>query len=118
MKFNKKIVLLSSSLEGGGSEGVCVNIANNLAIRGWQVELLVLNLNKEAYLDRLSKDVNLINLNISRTRYSIISLLKYIYKEKPKALLVFSYELSVLLVILRIILKQRIKIISRNVSTL
>ena len=118
MNIGKKIVLLSSSLAGGGSEGVCVNIANNLALRGWHVDLLVLNLNKAVYLNRLSEDVNLINLDISHARYSSISLLKYIFKNKPKVFLVFSYELSTILVILQITLKLRIKIISRNVSTL
>ena len=49
MNIDKKIVLLSSSLAGGGAEGVCVNIANSLALRGWQVDLLVLNLNKAVY---------------------------------------------------------------------
>ena len=42
--MSKKISLLSSSLAGGGSENVCVNIANNLAQKGWQIDLLVLNL--------------------------------------------------------------------------
>ena len=44
--MSKKISLLSSSLAGGGSENVCVNIANNLAQKGWQIDLLVLNLKK------------------------------------------------------------------------
>ena len=118
MNVDKKIILLSSSLAGGGSEGVCVNIANNLALRGWQVDLLVLNLNKEVYLNRLSEDVNIINLNIRHSRYSGLALLNYIFKNKPKALIVFSYELSVMLVILKNIFKLKVKIISRNVSTL
>ena len=118
MKINKKIVMLNGSLAGGGAEGVCVNIANNLVLRGWQVDLLILNLKNEVYRDRLSDDVNLINLNVSRARYSSLSLLKYIYKNKPKVFLVFNYELSIMLVILRIFLKLKIKIISRNVSTL
>lgn len=118
MNIDKKIVLLSSSLAGGGAEGVCVNIANNLALRGWQVDLLVLNLNKAVYLNRISEDVNLINIDKSHTRYSSISLLNYIFKNKPKVFLVFSYELSVMLVILKIIFRLDTKIISRNVSTL
>ena len=115
---NRKIVLLSSSLAGGGAEGVCVNIANNLASLGWNVDLLVLTLKDEAYLNRLSKKVNLVDLNSSKARFSIIPLLKYIYKNKPKLILVFNYELSVMLVILRYLLRFRVKIISRNSSTL
>ena len=119
MKFDKKkIVLLSSSLAGGGTEGVCVSIANSIADMGWQVDLVVLNLNDEVYLDRISKNVNLVVLSVSHARFSSIPLLKYIYKNKPKIILVFNYELSVMLVILRLILRLRIKIISRNMSTL
>ena len=66
----------------------------------------------------MSKKVNLIILNVNHARYSGISILKYIYKYKPEILLVFSYELSVMLVILRYLMKLKIKIVSRNVSTL
>ena len=89
MKFNKKkIVLLSSSLAGGGAEGVCVSIANSFVEKGWEVDLLVLNLNNETFQNRLSKKVNLIILNVNHARYSGISILKYIYKNKPEILLV------------------------------
>lgn len=115
---DKKIILLTSSLAGGGTEGVCVNIANSFSNNGWQVELVVLNLNDEVYLSRLSDNINLIKLNKNHARYSFIGLLKYIYRKKPKAIFVFSYELSVILVILRILFNFKVKIISRNVSTL
>ena len=119
MKLNsRKIILISSSLGGGGTENVCVNIANNFAIMGWKVDLLVLNLKKQVFLDRLSKKVNLIILNKRHARYASIPLLKYIFKVKPKLVFVFNYELSVLLVILRILLRFQIKIISRNISIL
>ena len=119
MKSNKKkIVLLSSSLAGGGAEGVCVNIANGLSNRGWSVDLLVLNLKNEVYLNRLSKDVNLVVFEKSKTRFSSISLLKYIFKNKPKVIMVFHYELSIMLIILRLLFRVDLKIISRNPSTL
>ena len=105
-------------MAGGGAESVCVNIANNLANLGWNVDLLVLTLKEEVYLNRLSKKVKLINLNSSKARYSISPLLGYIYKNKPNIILVFNYELSVMLVVLRYILKFKTKIISRNSSTL
>ena len=50
MKFKKKkIVLLSSSLAGGGAEKVCVSIANSFVDKGWEVDLLILNLNNETF---------------------------------------------------------------------
>ena len=79
--------------------------------------LVVLNLNNEAYLNRLSNKVNLVVLNVQHARFSAISLLKYIYKNNSNLFLVFNYELSVVLVLLRIIFRLKIKIISRNIST-
>ncbi len=120
MKFKKqkKIVLLNSSLAGGGSERVCVNMANSFAKKGWQVDLVVLNLNNQAYLHSILDNVNLIVLNVNHARYSAIYLLRYIFKNKPKIILVFNSELSVVMVILRILLRLNVKIISRNTSTL
>ena len=107
-----------SSLSGGGAESVCISLANSFAQNGWYVDLVILNLNDEAYLNRLSEKVNLVVLNVDHARYSLIPLLKYIYKKKIKTVLVFNYELAVILVILRLILRLKIKIISRNINTL
>ncbi len=117
MNPKKKITFLISTLSGGGAEGVCVGIANSFADNGWKVDLVVLNLKNEAYLNRISDKVNLVVLNVNHARYSGISLLNYIYKNNIKTVLVFNYELSVVLVILRILLRLKIKIISRNIST-
>jgi glycosyltransferase involved in cell wall biosynthesis len=117
MNSNNNITFLISTLSGGGAEGVCVGIANKFAESGWNVDLVVLNLKNEAYLDRLSDKVNLVVLNTNHARFSSIPILKYIYKNKVKTILVFNYELSVVLVVLRLILKLKIKIVSRSIST-
>ncbi len=116
MKSNNKITLLISSLGGGGAEGVCVNIANKLANNGWKVDLVVSNLINETYLGRLSENVTLIVLNVKHARYTSIPLLKYIYKNRIKTILVFNHELAIILVMIRIFFKLKIKIISRNIS--
>ena len=116
--MTKKITLLISSLAGGGSESVCVTLANSFADDGWEVDLIVLNINNEVYLNHLSKKVNLVILNKKHARYSFFSLLNYIFKSKPKIFLVFNYELTVILVVLKIIFNFKIKIISRNSNTL
>ena len=107
-----------SSLSGGGAEGVCVNLANSFAKNGWNVDLVLLNKHDEVFLNSLSHRVNLIILNISRARYSMMSILSYIQKNKIKTVLVFNYELTVIIVILRIIFRLNIKIISRNINIL
>ena len=117
MSAIKKITFLISTLSGGGAEGVCVGLANTFAEKGWQVNLVVLNLKDEAYLSRLSDKVNLVVLNVTNARYSTYALLKYIHQNKANLFLVFNYELSVVVVLLRLIFKLKIQIISRNIST-
>ena len=116
--LNKKITLLISSLAGGGSESVCITLANSFVDNGWQVDLIVLNINNEVYLNHLSKKINLVVLNKKHARFSFLALLKYIFKKKPYIFLVFNYELTVILVVLKIIFNLKIKIISRNSNTL
>lgn len=118
MSSKKKITFMISSLTGGGAEGICVNIANTFASKGWNVDLLVLNLNNEVYLDQISSNVNLVVLNVTNTRYAFLPLLKYFFKNQVKIVLVFNHELAVMLVIMRILLRLKIKIISRNISVL
>jgi len=114
----KKITFLINSLAGGGAEGVCVNIANALAENGWKVDLVILHLNDSTYHGLISNKVNFISLGVNHARYAGIPLLKYIYNEKPEVILVFNYELAVLLVILRGIFRFNTKIIARNINTL
>lgn len=117
MTKNNKITFIISTLAGGGAERVCVSIANSFIQNGWKVDLVVLNLKNESFLKSLSKNINLIVLNVNHVRNSIIPMLKYIYKNKPKVMFVFNYELSIMLMILRYILRFKIKIISRNINT-
>ncbi|HGF7531632.1 TPA: glycosyltransferase [Vibrio cholerae] len=114
---SKRITLLISSLAGGGAEGVCVNVANGLADNGWQVDLLVLHTNNAAYLERVSPKVNLVVLGVNHARHAPLPLLRYIRQHKPEKMLVFNYELAVLTVMLRSLLRFKTKIIARNINT-
>lgn len=115
---NMKVTLIISSLVGGGAEKVCVNIANGLAEIGWNVDLVILNLKDSSYLFNVSKNVNLVELKVNHARYATFSLLKYIYKNKPNLFLVFNYELTVLIVLLRNLFGFKFKIITRSINTI
>ena len=69
----------------------------------------MLHLNNATYLDRVSKNVNLVVLNVNNARYSTFPLLKYIRNKKPDIIFVFNYELSALLVIIRTIFNLKPK---------
>ena len=54
MRIKKDITFFLSSLSGGGTENVCVNLANSLIESGWDVSLVVLNLKNADFIDKLS----------------------------------------------------------------
>ncbi len=45
--MNNKISFLISSISSGGSENVCINIANGLAKRGWKIDLFCFDLKEK-----------------------------------------------------------------------
>lgn len=114
----KEIFFITSKLSGGGAEGVCINLSNGLVLRGWNVTLVVLNLENADYLNRLDKRVDLINLNVKNARYSFFKIKEFVDEKAPNKIVVFNYELSFLLVILKSIYFFKFKIIARNISIL
>jgi len=113
---NNRISLLIPSLALGGAESVCVNMANNFVARGWQVDLIVLHLNQAVYLDRLDPAIHLINLNVNQARHARYALSQQL--STPQTLLVFSYELTLLLLLIKHWHRKPIKIIAYNPSTI
>ncbi len=113
----RRITLLISTLGGGGAEGVCISVANGLADNGWQVDLVILHSNNADYLSRVNDKVNLVVLGVNNARYAPLPLLRYIRQNKPDELLVFNYELAVLVVMLRMLFRFNTKIIARNINT-
>lgn len=118
MKVNKNATFLVSTLGGGGAEGVCVNVANGLAEDGWDIDLVVLNLNNAVYLKRVSDKVNLVVLEVNNARYSFWKLRNYLLTNKPSKVLVFNYELAIILVLVRIFFKLEFMLIARNINTI
>ena len=118
MNSKTQITLLISFLNGGGAQKVCVNVANGLVEIGLSVNLVVLNLKNSVYLNQLSKNVKITDLNVNHARFAIFPMLKYIFKNKPNLFIVFNYELTVLLVLIRLIFNIKFKILTRNINTL
>lgn len=116
MQNQKKITFLISTLGGGGAEGVCVNVANKLAEIGWKVDLIVLHLNNATYLNRVSDKVNLIVLGADHARMALLPLLKHVYNNSNQQYLVFNYELTILLVLIRGLFGFKIYITARNIN--
>ena len=115
---NKEITFLINSLGGGGAQNLCINIANGLAQKGWNVNLLVLKSKNSIFRDRVTEKVNLIFFEISNARYSFKSLYNYAKIYKPKKIVVFNYELTVIMFFVRLLCLNKYIIISRNINTI
>ena len=116
MSKNKKITFIISSLSGGGAENVCISMANIFVKNGWEVDLLILKKKNDNSQSLISKKIKLVTLDASHARTSILPLTKYFFKNKPKIVLLFNYEITVIILILRLILNLKLTIISRNTN--
>lgn len=112
------IYLFISSLRGGGAERVCTTLANQLLLKGYKVNLIVINLENSIYHKHLNPNINLVNLNKKHARQTFVSIAKLLRLENPKKIFVFNPQISLMLIILKRILKLQTKIISRNINTL
>ena len=74
------------NLDGGGAEKVMLSLASGFAEKGLKVDLVVAILEGE-YLSLISPKVRLINLKSSRLISSLPSLINYLQKNRPQALI-------------------------------
>ncbi len=115
---NSKVLFFINSLGGGGAERVCVNLANGFYKRGFDISLLVLNLHKDVFSKEIDKNIDFYNLNIAHTRSAFFKLGKFLLDKDFRVILVFNYQLAILLLFLREILFLDYKILVRNINTL
>lgn len=113
-----KIELLIPGLRGGGSERVCVALANGLSQMGWSVGLTILSNRAAAYLGDVDQSVTVTVLHVENARSALFPIRKHLVKVKPDVVLSFRPELSVLLWLIRLIWKVSFRFVIRNVNSL
>ncbi len=94
-----KFTLFIADLGGGGAERVFVNLGKALSQSGYPVDLVVGTLHGAVYLDELPPDVRLINLGVSRMAFGAPSLIRYLRRERPSAILATGGHSSCLAVL-------------------
>ena len=86
VREGRKVALFVPSLVGGGAERVMVNIANGLANRDVDLDLVLVNA-IGPFLAEVSPRVRVIDLKSARTLTSLPKLVGYLRRERPKAML-------------------------------
>lgn len=88
MKNAKKIIIfILPDLESGGAERIVTTLANHLPREIFEPKIMLLR-KTGSYLKLLKEDIEVIDLNISRIRQSLLPIFKEIKKRKPE--IVFS----------------------------
>jgi len=92
-----KIHVFIAHMGVGGAERVCVNLANEWAERGHEVNISVLNLDNDINTHLLNTSVRVHELGVSRLRYAFLPMLRYIRKNKPEFMFVFGNEMAIII---------------------
>lgn len=85
---NSRLVgLYSPTLGQGGAERVVLNLANAMVGLRTRVDVLIVNRKCSDYLDALSANVRVVDLDAARAVWCLGRLVRYMRKERPQALL-------------------------------
>jgi len=85
-RLTQRLGIFLPSLRGGGAERVMVNLARGFVERGLQVDL-VLAKAEGPYLSQVPQSVRVVDLRSKQVLYSLPGLVRYLRRERPKALL-------------------------------
>lgn len=114
----QEFFFLINSLRLGGAEKNCVNLANALTENGHKVSIIVMELREAVLADNLSPDVSVINLEVAHARQSLFRLKSTIEANQIRQILVFTFQLSVVLVMIRKLWKMDLHIVARSINSL
>lgn len=96
--MNSRIALFIGDLSIGGAERVTVNLANQLAENGYQVEVVVISIEGELTSD-LADDVQVSVLPVNRMRWAVIPLAKHLRNSSPDVLISFLTPTNIIAIL-------------------
>ena len=82
----QSIALFLPSLRGGGAERVMINLARGFSEQGLKVDLILAKA-EGPYLSQVPPEVRVIDLHSDRVLRSLPELVRYLRRERPKAIL-------------------------------
>jgi glycosyltransferase involved in cell wall biosynthesis len=81
-----RLAIFVSDMDGGGAQRIMLNLAKGIVERGYPVDL-VLGRADGAYLAEVPNSVRVVNLKASRILTSAPALIRYLRRERPRAML-------------------------------
>lgn len=105
-----RVALVFSSLRGGGIQRVMLNLADGFLARGLRVDLVIVDARGELEpaVPRLAR---VIDLRARRSVYALRSLVGYLRRERPKAILASQTHLNLLTIAARSLSGLRARVV-------
>lgn len=116
-----KILFISTNLGGGGAQRIISYLVNEFSVeKGYEVVLMLLRKDGNTYLNTITGNVKIINLNLKkRIRYSVFAIIKNILKIRPTICFVGLEGLNLLLSPFLFFMKLKgIKFVARESNVL
>lgn len=110
----KLIDIFLHRLGGGGLERMGVIIANGVQVRGYNVRLIVLSLERADYLQDVNPSISIVSLERPSTRLAYGSIAAYLREKQPVCCLSFCYPLGAALISLRLVHRFPTRIIGTS----
>ncbi len=111
-----RLALLVPTLGGGGAERVMVRLANTVAARGYDVDLIVFT-SQGPFRSAVADEVELVDLGTVRARSTVPALVRYLRTRRPTSLLSTHDRANVLAVIARRMARVPTRVVVREAST-
>ena len=89
----KIVSIFMPNLTGGGAERVALNLANSFAQRGYAVDMVLLAATGE-FLADLLPSVRVVDLKVTRMRWALLPLVRYLRQARPTAVLACMWPLT------------------------
>ena len=111
-----QVALFMGTLGGGGAERVMLDIGRLLARRGVAVDLVVIRA-EGPYLEILPKEVRLVDLKSRRMVTCLVKLLRYLRRDRPKALFVTMETAVLVALIAKVSFARSVRVVVRQANT-
>ena len=111
-----QVALFLGSLGGGGAERVMLDIGRLLARQGVAVDLVVIRA-EGPYIEIVPPEVRLVELGSRRAATSLVKLLRYLRRERPKVLLATMETPILVALTAKITFARSVRVVVRQANT-
>ncbi len=114
--MGERVAVFLPSLRGGGAERAALTVVNELAARGFAVDLLLAEATG-AYRDRVAPAVRVLDLGVRRVGAALPRLVSYLRRERPRVALATLTHANLVLLAARRLARAETRVVVREGNT-